>query len=548
MSSEQQGKRAACDRCRGQKLRCLREPQAGNDVAEKCIRCNTARAVCSFSQSKRAGRPPASAIANSAERKPKGKPASSKKKQSGSNQKFYEHKVEIHEEEKGTEPANTADDLISKPFTNSYTNNTTWDPVIDAHCMEEGSVPSCDHGEHSNLTSLDYFSQDYNWSFPSTSSSSQFRQPKPPDFASASTIAQFETPYDFMSDPISSILSTTALEPPQMGMHMFGEAEPGGLRTVHPSTDSTIHPCVNSEFAIAASMSNNPGHDRRTQELSELGASLNSQVMAFERSRRVYNSDRLATIIEKLVQDVVKSSTTFLNLLTSLYPSSTQSRPTSKSSMLNTTDEEFSPSETSIFSEFSDLTTNTTATSTSSLSEQWSSPVMVSNTLRNEITANQTEPTAPVVADMSTVIQLLTCYIRILRLHDILYTQIHECFNVYITSPNDSGLPVFPSIELCGLSMDSFPNLQMRLLLQIAAYLLGEIEKLLGPPAGYRISKKNMHDHWGILEASIGAQYVEVLMEESTRTSTAGTGEDMFQRVRETLASLRVSLKGTIDI
>ena len=66
---QNQAKRAACDRCRGQKLRCLREtPGAG-----KCVRCNTAGAVCSFSLSKRAGRPPASATTNSAERRPGGK-------------------------------------------------------------------------------------------------------------------------------------------------------------------------------------------------------------------------------------------------------------------------------------------------------------------------------------------------------------------------------------------------------------------------------------------------------------------------------------------
>jgi len=67
-----QGKRAACDRCRGQKLRCLREAPGGISTG-KCVRCNTAGAVCSFSVSKRAGRPPASATANSAERKARGK-------------------------------------------------------------------------------------------------------------------------------------------------------------------------------------------------------------------------------------------------------------------------------------------------------------------------------------------------------------------------------------------------------------------------------------------------------------------------------------------
>jgi hypothetical protein len=49
--------RSACDRCRGQKLRCLRE-EHNSIVRQPCIRCLRARAECITSSARPAGRPP----------------------------------------------------------------------------------------------------------------------------------------------------------------------------------------------------------------------------------------------------------------------------------------------------------------------------------------------------------------------------------------------------------------------------------------------------------------------------------------------------------
>ena len=48
-------KRAACDRCHGQKLRCIPDEGLG-----KCNRCRAAKAECIYSALRRAGRPPSS--------------------------------------------------------------------------------------------------------------------------------------------------------------------------------------------------------------------------------------------------------------------------------------------------------------------------------------------------------------------------------------------------------------------------------------------------------------------------------------------------------
>ncbi|RAH61362.1 hypothetical protein BO85DRAFT_194900 [Aspergillus piperis CBS 112811] len=46
-------KRAACDRCHGQKMRCIREP-----TKSSCHRCLAAGALCVYSMARKAGRPP----------------------------------------------------------------------------------------------------------------------------------------------------------------------------------------------------------------------------------------------------------------------------------------------------------------------------------------------------------------------------------------------------------------------------------------------------------------------------------------------------------
>ena len=57
-------KRGACDRCRGQKLRCLRDDQSRDSSQAPCVRCFKAGAICSYGIPKRAGRPPATHVSH----------------------------------------------------------------------------------------------------------------------------------------------------------------------------------------------------------------------------------------------------------------------------------------------------------------------------------------------------------------------------------------------------------------------------------------------------------------------------------------------------
>lgn len=63
------GKRGACDRCHGQKLRCTRPNQNSDSLQVTCVRCFKAGASCSYGIAKRAGRSPASKSSSSQEQR-----------------------------------------------------------------------------------------------------------------------------------------------------------------------------------------------------------------------------------------------------------------------------------------------------------------------------------------------------------------------------------------------------------------------------------------------------------------------------------------------
>ena len=72
ISNPRGSKRGACDRCRGQKLGCLREDQGQDSLQATCVRCFKAGAICSFGIPKRAGRPPGSNATSPQERRGNG--------------------------------------------------------------------------------------------------------------------------------------------------------------------------------------------------------------------------------------------------------------------------------------------------------------------------------------------------------------------------------------------------------------------------------------------------------------------------------------------
>jgi hypothetical protein len=102
--------------------------------------------------------------------------------------------------------------------------------------------------------------------------------------------------------------------------------------------------------------------------------------------------------------------------------------------------------------------------------------------------------------DTATTLQILTAYIRLTQLHYTLYTRIQDIvststsFSAAPPTPSTPGsasptLPAFPSLAIGGISLAPYSRFQLKFLLQICVHHLGEIEVLLGLPAGFRVSE-----------------------------------------------------------
>lgn len=539
-----QSKRAACDRCRGQKLKCLREERNGNFDNGKCTRCNTAGAVCSFSASKRAGRPTASASSNPMERKGRGKGAqvANKSKQSG----FAERsKNDVAEGQQGeycdrlllgramTVEEREGDELLGRPLNDSSMQDSDREPLADLPWADE-STPAFYDGANRQI--FESFGNGYNWSLQTALSTSHLTQAGA--LGNNAIPAHFKASNNQMSEPPPLAFDQRALD-----MHI---GAPSGEMEEEGSMDFSVmsftpkpKDLAESASGISSggpssepSISGDDTQHRRMLELSELGMSLYSQLIANEEYHQTQASTGSLGLKENFVGSILKSSATFLNILTSFYPSASIKHPASKIPVFDPNEGE---DETSTFGDFSDLANPTGQTYNY---KRTGSSTSIS-------TANE-EDTRPAAADMTTVFQLLTCFIRIIRLHSIFYTQVHNYLTALPSKREESLPPIFPGMQVGGVPLDEFRNFQVKLLLQISTHVLGEIEMLLGLPDGYRISKKNPQSQ-GILETSVSVQFIEMMMRENGRCGF-GIEWDRIKSIRDNLGNLRVLLKGTINI
>lgn len=155
--------------------------------------------------------------------------------------------------------------------------------------------------------------------------------------------------------------------------------------------------------------------------------------------------------------------------------------------------------------------------------------------------------------DTATTLQILTVYIRLIELHFTLYTRIQAMVSpptspstsCTVSTPSSNNLtpPAFPSLSIGGISLAAYSRFQLRFLLQICVHHLGEIETLLGLPAGLRVSDvgEGSREHGGLLGERDGVTSLLV------QTIMMGAGAPV-RGIGETLEQLRKALEGRIKI
>lgn len=281
---------------------------------------------------------------------------------------------------------------------------------------------------------------------------------------------------------------------------------------------------------------------RRMQELSVLAMDLYAQLTANNPETHLPTSGVTATAFQdQLVGRVLKSSNTFLTLLASFPAPVTPSSPFPPP--LSNPPSPFSINHNNSICSFSDSDTSPPASFV-----DYDYPILdesVRYTQRRPITGTSDDSNASPPTDMTTVLQLLTCYIRIIRLHSIMYARILDymlAFLPHVTQHVGSVPPVFPGMQIGGVSLDKFGTFQVKLLLQISVHVLGEIEMGLGLPEEFCVGTRRGRGR-GVLEAIVSGAFMECLISESAWTEERNTVEC----VREQLKNLKRVLKGMIE-
>lgn len=497
-------KRGACDRCRGQKLRCLREDQSQNSPQATCIRCFKAGATCSYGVIKRAGRCPGSKAPSPQERRENGggKPkkggmASRPTVSTSGHGAFFHNKAGGGQDWPGTGGQGSGR-LLGEYSTDQESEGETED-ITATHALSPFSL----HDTSNILGGVD---------FPILSPSSTAALPWPnevlPPFsindAEASGLEPFAFNYGWAFNQRPTCSPNNDEQPRDVGANAYG---------THAQTCSTEKE-AGIKFDGKAHSVYQIQH-RRMQELSELAMDLYAQLADNDPEIHQPTSDATATTFQdQFIGSVLKSSNTFLTLLISF----------SAPSMNSTSHSSASPS--------------------SAL--DYDNPAIVelmqhpSSKRPAGIPDDSKQPT-PI--DMTTVLQLLTCHIRILHLHSIMHARILDYMlaSLQHTAQHvDSVPPIFPGMQVGGVSLNKFGTFQVKVLMQISMHVLGEIESALGLPDEDRVGKRKGRGP-GILGASVSQGFVECLMKEG-----AWRGNKV-ECMREQLGNLRKVLKEAVD-
>ena len=630
-------KRGACDRCRGQKLRCLRDEQNQDSPQAKCIRCFKAGATCCYGVPKRAGRHPGSNAPTAQERrgnaggksKSSGGTASGPSFDASSHGGFFGAKgsraqlqrgttrrcsvrssgghareQESEEEEAETEgrtpvhllsPSSLQDpsDILAGV---SLDFPTFSGPSSATLPWPDETLPPFYSNDAGEDLGLEPFSPKYSWAF-------HHFQAQPMDMHMSGTpqiggderardvgANAYGTPAQTCSSnaqisEVSGELMDLDIPTGSTNMAPFNLAKAPNTRTRSSDRESwgssarsgmgstaLLKDLADKEAGVGLdeeAPSTNVVQHRRMQELSELAMDLYAQLAAHDPAAHQHQPTTSGTAAttafqDQLVGSVLKSSNTFLTLLRSFSastappsPSARPPAPTSPASSTNHNSSTRSPCSSS------------TSPSPASAPDQSSRPTtdesgqqvaMHSQPLTSTSSSPESSKLPFPPTDITIVLQLLTCYIRIIHLHGIIYAHIldymlafpqHATMDTVTAStavnttqqPTSSVPPLFPGMRVGGVSLDRFGTFQVKLLLQISVHVLGEIEAALGLPEGYRVGKRRRDSGKGFLEARVSGDFVEYLMREG-----GWRGErERVEFVREQLTELRKVLKGAID-
>ena len=591
------GKRAACDRCRGQKLRCIREDQNSNSPQATCIRCFKAGATCSYDTGKRVGR--STACKNSAPQERRGNghritKASGIASRSNANPSgqsgYLDSKAGTWQDQHGSgNPSSGPEEYTADQESERETEDTTPTYAQSPSSLHDSSnvlgeidleYSACSTSSTATLpwpdeimTPFSYqdaeeasgfepFGSKYGWALHNN------RAP-PMDIQVPNNngeqhidvgVSSYEIPAQYcpkdtliagLPDEAMDIeLLTTSAHATSFDPIKAVDARPCRDRDDHRGSaqfsqssrvNVSANPSLLNDFAKPEaeikldkeSLSMEEIQHQLMQELSKLAMDLYAQLATSDPENHQLTSGGTVTAFQDhFIGSVLRSSDTFLTLLNSFSTPVTLSTSSSLHSASSTS------YRTTIY-ESSDSGSSTPSLASGS-NDHGMNEMVQPYGKRPAGNSDELEPPTPI--DMATVLQLLTCYIRVVHLHSIMHARMLDYMSAFLqhnTQHVELIPPVFPNMQVGGVSLNRFGTFQIKLLMQISVHVLGEIESALGLPTEFRVGKSK-GGKMGVLGESVSGEFVKCLMNERSWRGKK------LESVKEQLRSLRSVLKRAI--
>lgn len=123
--------------------------------------------------------------------------------------------------------------------------------------------------------------------------------------------------------------------------------------------------------------------------------------------------------------------------------------------------------------------------------------------------------------DKAATLQLIANYQGLLKLYLLLYSTIYD-YVLFTGSGVRQSQPIWNNLTIGDAPLFQFADLQIKMVLQVAARLLKDIETTLGLSHGCRVSKRSANEGNGILGVNASTHFIEMCMSEVTTGSEQG--------------------------
>lgn len=559
-------RRSACDRCRNQKLRCVRPSKPGNGILwgdeplESCERCRKVGTDCVNTHS-----PPRKAIRVENLSHPTGTfsvPSSQRRRRTRSSHSYTPANTSPHPNTVRGNPecAITGDERIKQ--TSARVAETTF--------MHQARI----FPEQLKENLLKQRSQESVFSQTETSSADQ-------EQLEAYNAKRHVRDRSKGNTGVSNTLSIDRLDTPAL---TADKSPPPGLDqsfsvdtfdfTMGYSSDISAHPdnsanFLNDLFPSGQGTRAAPLSDLTTENVLQLTGNPGNQMTQIQEDCLTRLSDLSSGMLKdirrtgsKRLSDILSSSP-FLNARASNCSDQTRKSTHSKNTIGNILEssqtfldilQNFNVNRSSSvdslcsYSEYSDDDDFfATAKSRSDLSNDM---VLASSDINHSSNAENTEgqksPNPAVAVDMPTTLTILTCYTCLLQTYETIFSRILEALISHAETSLPPTLAILPGLYIGGFNLDSHTDLQVEVLIQISWRMLERIEKILGISVISQpldLPKHSTTRGRGILDMASASAFLDALFKQKDLGFSKGVNWRATS-VKQTMDKIRKILDG----